>query len=180
MSKILGSPSWLHRPTSIPFAQLKDPPPLIVRIFTVGTAIGVATPLYALAAVFVGFWRLRQMYPALTIVLGITTAGVAVFSFNHVVPFLFMNGHLLLPLSAANGVSGGASYALAELIFGIDVLAASAFTGPALGASTAIIAPFLLPVAAQICWGVGPSDLGFDLTQVQGMEWISSNFLWFV
>jgi hypothetical protein len=84
--------------------------PYPLRVLTVGTAIGMATPFYCIVAVPVAAWRLRMVKPELAMLLGVTASAVLLLCKDYIAPWLLANGNTILPLSLANGLAGGLTY----------------------------------------------------------------------
>lgn len=103
-------------------------PPMWLRISLVGTTVGVATPVFAVA----GFVRLWQRYVprgmsdvlgAFTLRAGSIVGGAcATLIFYWVGPFLLNHSEFVLPFAVANGMTASFWYLLGELIFGLEFM----------------------------------------------------------
>jgi hypothetical protein len=162
--------------------QILSRPPLAIRAAIVGSSVGLATPLFALGGVArLWFSYLprtengRIAKNVIGILLGVGSTGLF---YNYVIPFLRYNSDFMLPFAMSNALMATAWYTAAELWLGLDVMllgvseqaliarnvspavaaflvrliGASAVAGAAVGALTAITAPYCWPFFFSICW----------------------------
>ncbi len=101
-------------------------PPLVARAALVGTAVGLASPLFGVGGVA---WMWFNYLPRTSFgatakyVAGLSLGGgFSVLMYQHIIPFLSYNSEFVLPFAVANGVSAAALYVLGEKLFGIEAL----------------------------------------------------------
>jgi hypothetical protein len=157
-------------------------PPFPVRAAIVGASVGLATPLFALgglARLWISYLPSTEKGKIAKRIIGLALGvGSTGLFFNYIIPFLRYNSDFMLPFAMSNAVMATFWYAIGEMWLGIDVMVtgvseasmlarnvspavasfiarivgASAMAGGAVGALTALTAPYCWPFFFSLCW----------------------------
>jgi len=135
-------------------------PPALVRHGLVGAVGAVGTPFFPVIGAVRLANHLVPQREARLVLLG-SAAAIVSFAARDVVPFLIDHAELIAPLAACNGVVAAASYAALELAAGGPAallagtsLSTSPLVGAAVGAATAILAPYAYSTALDAWFGI--------------------------
>lgn len=102
-------------------------PPFPLRVALVGSSVGLATPLYVLGGLVVGWYRLLpQSIGGQWLRTGISAlvgGGITTITYHYAAPFLQRHADLVQPFALASGTTAAVWYSVLEARFGIEFLA---------------------------------------------------------
>lgn len=172
-------------------------PPFFVRVGIIGSAITLATPLFAVAGVF-RIWssvlpKTAEGLIAKRMISTLIGGGAVTLVWYYIFPFLRDYPDLILPFALSNGVMSMIWHGIAEATIGLDKLAGEVsmlssklsydavpqfwkrlpLGGALLGALTALSAPLLWGVATDLCWSAELKEL---LLGKSGVTWLLDTY----
>lgn len=192
--KVLSSKQFRHFST----ISKSETPPLLIRTALVGTSVGLASPLFAVAGIghmWFSYLPRSTLGTLAKYTIGVVAGGgLLKVIYEYVGPFFWSNSDVVLPFAVSNAVASSFWYLAIELGFGMALLRRTIplpwvssiikglgnyeipLVGPVIGGLTAITAPFLWPAAFRTVWGKDFQHLvlGEDATWITNMyEWIA-------
>lgn len=125
-----GTNSKSAKPESTTFASTSDVnhvPPLIVRVGIISSAVGLATPVFAIFG-FLKFWlsylpRTVTGYYLKNVVTVFGGGGTTFLMYSHVIPFFRDHSDFVLPFAISNGITAGFWFMMGELAVGLPFMA---------------------------------------------------------